>query len=294
MTALTTLTRTQAKVFLREPVVVVFGLVFPAVLLLVIGNVFPGATEVSPELGNRSLVEIYAPAAAVMALLTLGIAMLPQALGLDRERGILRRLAVTPAHPRLLVAAHLRRPGGRRDDRHALGAVLVGGPRLRPAGATAPRLVRCSPSSCRAAALLAIGALIGALVPTAQAGVGAGMLLYFPMLFFAGIYLPLEIMPEGLQTFSSWTPPGAAVNALGDAWAGIATVGDQPAGAPGHHRRRRRPRHPVLPLGVTGTDTERQCQRSRQDRVARTVLSRSRASSPRRSRSGPRGATPPV
>ena len=70
------------------------------------------------------------------------------------------------------------------------------------------------------AALLAIGVLIGALVPTAQSGVGVGMLLYFPMLFFAGIYLPLAIMPEGLQTFSSWTPAGAAVNAFGDAWAG--------------------------------------------------------------------------
>ena len=42
-----------------------------------------------------------------------------------------------------------------------------------------------------AAALLGIGALIGALVPTAQAGVGTGMLVYFPMLFFAGIYLSL-------------------------------------------------------------------------------------------------------
>jgi hypothetical protein len=40
-----------------------------------------------------------------MALLTLSIAMLPQALGLDRERGILRRLSTAPAHPRVLVAA---------------------------------------------------------------------------------------------------------------------------------------------------------------------------------------------
>jgi ABC-2 type transport system permease protein len=30
----------------------------------------------------------------------------------------------------------------------------------------------------------------------------------------------LEIMPEGLQTFSALTPPGAAVQALSDAWAG--------------------------------------------------------------------------
>ena len=218
MTALTTLTRTQAKVFLREPVVVVFGLAFPAVLLLVIGHVFPGATQVNAELGNRSLVEIYAPATAVMALLTLGIAMLPQALGLDRERGILRRLSATPAHPRLLVTAHVLVQTAA-VTLAAIGAVLVGRvvfdlPLPQRPGWFALAFV------LSAAALLAIGVLIGALVPTAQAGVGTGMLLYFPMLFFAGIYLPLEVMPTGLQTFSSWTPAGAAVNALAAAWAG--------------------------------------------------------------------------
>ncbi|AXV05769.1 integral membrane protein [Euzebya pacifica] len=218
MTALTTLTRAQIKVFLREPVAVGFGLVFPAVLLLVIGNVFPGATEVSPALGNKSLVEIYAPAAAVLGLLTLGIAMLPQALGLDRERGILRRLAVTPAHPGLLVGAHLVVQAVAVTIGTA-GAVLVGVLAFdlpvpqRPGWFLLAFVLSC-------AALLSIGALLGALVPTAQTGVGAGMLLYFPMLFFAGIYLPLEIMPEGLQAFSARTPPGAAVQALSDAWAG--------------------------------------------------------------------------
>lgn len=218
MTALTTLTRTQSKVFLREPVVVVFGLVFPAVLLLVIGSVFPGATEVNAELGNQSLVEIYAPTTAVMALLTLGIAMLPQALGLDRERGILRRLSVTPAHPRLLVTAHV-----------TVQAIAVTVATVAAVAVGALVFELGVPASLgwfvlafvlAAAALLSIGVLIGALVPTAQAGSGMGMLLYFPMLFFAGVYLPLEIMPQGLRTVAGWTPPGAAADALGAAWAG--------------------------------------------------------------------------
>jgi ABC-2 type transport system permease protein len=218
MTTLTTLTRTQAKVFLREPIVVAFGLIFPAVLLLLIGSTFPGATEVSAALGNRSLVEVYAPATAVMALLTLGIAMLPQALGLDRERGILRRLATTPAHPRVLVGAHLTIQAMAVSVATAAAAVVGRVAFDLPLPQRPVWFVAAFALS--AAALLAIGVLIGALVPTAQAGVGTGMLLYFPMLFFAGIYLPLEIMPEGLRTVSGWTPPGAAVDALGAAWAG--------------------------------------------------------------------------
>ena len=220
MSALTTLTRAQATIFLREPVAVGFGLVFPAVLLLVIGNVFPGAIRTSAELGGRSLVEIYAPTVAVLGLLTLGIAMLPQELGLVRERGILRRLAVTPAHPRLLVAAHLSVQAVAVTI-GTVGAVLVG---VLAFDLTVPQrpgwFLLAFVLSC--AALLSIGALLGALVPTAQAGVGAGMLTYFPMMFFAGVYLPLEIMPAGLRTVSERTPPGAAVQALGDAWAGAA------------------------------------------------------------------------
>ena len=46
------------------------------------------------------------------------------------------------------------------------------------------------------------------------------MLLYFPLLFFAGVYLPLEVMPEGVRTVSGYTPSGAAVQALSDSWAG--------------------------------------------------------------------------
>lgn len=220
MTTLATLTRTQAKIFLREPMVVVFGLAFPAVLLLLIGSTFPGATEVNAALGNRSLVAVYAPATAVMALLTLGVAMLPQALGLDRERGILRRLATTPAHPRLLVGAHLTVQAVA-VSLATIAAVLVGVIAFDLPLPQRP-IWFVAVFALSAAALLAIGVLIGALVPTAQAGVGTGMLVYFPMLFFAGIYLPLEIMPEGLRTFSSWTPAGAAVNALGDTWAGTA------------------------------------------------------------------------
>lgn len=220
MTALKSLTRTQFKVFLREPTVVVFGLAFPAVLLLMIGNVFPGATEVSAELGGKSLVQIYAPATAVMALLTLGIAMLPQSLGLDRERGILRRLATTPAHPRLLVAAHVLVQAVAVTIA-TTAAALVGLLAFDLPLPQAPLWFALA-FTLSAVALLAIGVLIGALVPTAQAGVGTGMLLYFPMLFFAGIYLPLEIMPVGLRTFSGWTPAGAAADALGNAWAGTA------------------------------------------------------------------------
>ncbi|MCP4966969.1 MAG: ABC transporter permease [bacterium] len=71
-----------------------------------------------------------------------------------------------------------------------------------------------------AVSLLAVGLLVGAVVPTASSGQAVGMLLYFPLLFFAGVYIPLPVMPQGIQTISSYTPAGAAVQALSDSWAG--------------------------------------------------------------------------
>ncbi|HLU31729.1 MAG TPA: ABC transporter permease, partial [Acidimicrobiia bacterium] len=34
------------------------------------------------------------------------------------------------------------------------------------------------------------------------------------------VYIPLQVMPEGVRTVSEYTPAGAAVQSLAGAWAG--------------------------------------------------------------------------
>jgi ABC-2 type transport system permease protein len=218
MAALSTLTKTQSKVFLREPMAVFFGLVFPALLLVVIGTVFPGATDPSPEFGGRSLVDIYAPVSIVLGLATVAISLLPAVLGADRERGILRRLSTTPVHPRALVTAHLIVQLVVVTCA-TVAAVLIG---MLVFGIPLPESFGwfIVAYALGAVSVLAVGLLIGAVVPTASSGQGVGMILYFPLLFFAGVYIPLEVMPQGVRTVSSYTPTGAAVQALSDSWAG--------------------------------------------------------------------------
>ena len=48
-------------------------------------------------------------------------------------------------------------------------------------------------------------------------GQAAGAILFFPMMFFAGLWLPIAAMPAVLQHISHVTPLGAAVQALQDA-----------------------------------------------------------------------------
>lgn len=218
MSALSALTRTQFVVFLREPLAAFFGLVFPTVLLVVIGVAYPGSTDPDPAFDGRSLVEVYAPTTIVLGLATVAVFLLPVALGGDRERGILRRLSTTPAPPGALVAAQI-----------AVHLVVVTAASLAAVVIGTLAFPFSPPESVGwfalsfalgACSLLAVGALIGSVVPTASTGQAVGMLLYFPLLFFAGVYVPLEVMSDGIRTISSYTPAGAAARALSDSWIG--------------------------------------------------------------------------
>mgnify|MGYP001818073771 CR=1 len=218
MNALGALTRTQAKAFAREPLSAFFGLVFPALLLVVIGVVYPGATDPNAELGGKSLVEIYAPVSIALGLATVALTILPATLGGDREKGILRRLSTTPAHPGTLVGAHLLVQMAVVTIA-TIAAVLIGMLAFDIPFPVNPAWFIVS-FVLGAVSLLSVGLLIGAVVPTANSGQALGMLLYFPLLFFAGVYIPLEVMPDGIRTISGYTPSGATVQALSASWAG--------------------------------------------------------------------------
>ncbi|MGB6571090.1 MAG: ABC transporter permease, partial [Trebonia sp.] len=70
------------------------------------------------------------------------------------------------------------------------------------------------------AALFAIGLSIAALARTAGAARGLMAAALYPMLFFSGLYFPVQLMPTVIQDISKYTPLGAAVQAIGDTWVG--------------------------------------------------------------------------
>jgi len=72
-----------------------------------------------------------------------------------------------------------------------------------------------------------LGAIVAALAPTAAAANGWGMALYFVSLFFAGVWLPLPIMPQVVQDIAVLTPLGAATQAMTAAWFGLPFPGTE-------------------------------------------------------------------
>lgn len=219
MAATMELTRVEGRLFVRDPIALFFGLVFPALLLLLLGAFFPGFTDPSPDLDGASYLEVYSSIALALGVATLGLVTLPPILGGYRQYGILRRLRTTPVHPVRLLTAQL--------TVHLVVAVVAGVAAVVVAVAAfdvaVPELPLWFAISylLAAASVFAIGLLVGARARSTVSGQAIGMGIYFPMLFLAGVWIPRAVMPDGLRTVSDLTPLGSAVQALEDSWFGV-------------------------------------------------------------------------
>jgi ABC-2 type transport system permease protein len=213
----TRLTISELKLLAREPVAAFFSLLFPTVLVVILGSI-PAFREPSPELGGLRVVDVYVGIAVALTLAMLGLQVTPLALATYREKGILRRLATTPARPELLLAAQLAAALVTAILSSAL-AIAVG--RLAFDVPLAGNLVGFVLAFVLTAlGIFAIGLFVAAVAPSGKAGNSIGTLLFFPLMFFAGLWRPREVMPSVLQKIGDFTPLGAGERALHETMTG--------------------------------------------------------------------------
>ncbi len=223
---LPTITRTEAKLVMRDGASVFFSIIFPAMLLVVLSFVIPGFREPVEELadfdGGRyaglAAADFYTPVVLALAIITVAISIVPTYLATYREQGVLRRLATTPASPRDVLGAQLIVNLGLL----VVGSALAVASALTIVGVEPPQNVPALLVSFALAtiAALAIGLVIASVAPTARATTAITMIIYFPLLFFAGVWTPGPAMPEALRRVADFTPSGAAAEAMTDAWLG--------------------------------------------------------------------------
>ncbi|MEU0152504.1 MULTISPECIES: ABC transporter permease [Micromonospora] len=216
MNALSKLVAVEAKLFLREPVSLFFVFALPLGLMLVFGLPQRGST--TEGTGQHGELTFLPSLALALTIGMLALFTLPMALGIYRERRVLRRLATTPVNPALLLIAQVvvNLAMG------VAGAVVTAlGVRLlldQPAPANVPAFVLAF--LLGVACLFAIGLLIAALAPSARAAQSIGPTLFFPLLFLAGAWLPRDQMPTVLARIGDYSPLGATVDTIAAAWAG--------------------------------------------------------------------------
>ncbi|MET9789334.1 ABC transporter permease [Streptomyces canus] len=213
----TAVLRTEVRLFRREPGALFWILLFPTLLLVILGSI-PSFRNHEADLGGLRTIDVYVPVAVLLGLIVGGLQSMPQTLTGYRERGILRRMSTTPVRPTALLTAQMTVYGGAALA-SALLALLVG------RFAFAVRLPEQLSGYLLALLLavlvaLALGAVISALSRTTKIAGAIGSAVFFPSMFCAGVWAPVQTMPDVLARIVGYTPFGAAAEALNRAAAG--------------------------------------------------------------------------
>lgn len=164
------------------------------------------------------MITLYVPILIAMGVALFSLSGLAPLFASYREKGILRRMRTTPVTPATMLSAQLVMA----TLVALVSLVLVLAVARLAFAVELPQLVPAYLFGflLMAVASFAIGLLVAAVAPTGTAATAIGTLLFFPLAFFAGIWLPRSDMPEVLLSISDLSPLGAGVQSLQDAAGG--------------------------------------------------------------------------
>ena len=202
------LVKIQGKLTLREPYGIIFGIGLPVFLFIIIGSI--------PSI--RSFFKIYIPGIMVTVLIMIGLFSIPIPLVRDREIGWLRRISTTPISPVKLLAAQVAVNSVLvviAQVIMVLGTIIIFGMKT---SINIPSLIISI--ILLTSAMFSLGFVITAFARSQSVANGMAQGLLYPLLFFAGMYIPMVFLPKYIQIISSLTPVGSAVNAISNAMEG--------------------------------------------------------------------------
>jgi ABC-2 type transport system permease protein len=207
---------TETKLFLREPIGLIFVFAFPALTVLILGGVF---AKTDPSFGGATPSDYYIAAYISVVLSAVGFIMLPVHLAAYRERGVLRRFHASHFPPWALPVAWIAVAS-------ALSAasigVLLATARVSygiPAMHDFPRTIAAVLATI--VAYISTGVLLGLALPTARSAQGVGLALFFPSFLLCGGGPPPDAMPPLMRTISNALPMAHAARAIQHPWLSI-------------------------------------------------------------------------
>jgi ABC-2 type transport system permease protein len=158
-------------------------------------------------------------------MIAVGLAGLPQQLSTYRQQGVLRRMSTTPVPPSWLLAAQTM-------VSLILAVIAVGillGAGAGAFGLALPHdvggyLVSFVALMLTAAATTGLGLLVAAVARTPQIAQALTAVLFYPLAFFSGLYVPIQsIHSQVITDISRVLPTGAGFTALHAAFGGQST-----------------------------------------------------------------------
>jgi ABC-2 type transport system permease protein len=217
VTTLRKMVAVELKLFLREPLTVVFALALPLITLFVLGGVFGNTPEAGYYRGVGPM-EFYTPAYIGLVLASIGVVSIPTHLAGNRERGVLRRFRASSVPVGTVVGAEVVVS----LVLAVVSGVILVGCAVAAYGVHWPQspLLLLAAFAVSAPVFAALGVMLGSLIPTARAAQAAGMLLWFVMLFLGGAGPPPEVLTGALRVLRRAVPLTYVVGLLQDPWLG--------------------------------------------------------------------------
>jgi ABC-2 type transport system permease protein len=207
---------TEMKLFLREPMASFFTLGFPLMILFLFGSIW--GNKPAKEFGGFGFVDISVPGYTAVIIASTGLIALAVTMATYREKGILRRLRATPLRPQTVLGAQVAVFFALTAFGMALliiAGLLVFG--LRFAGNAFS--VFAGFSLCTLS-FFSMGFILAGLMPTARTAQIVAMVLFYPMIFLCGAFIPFHILPKTMQKFAEVLPLTHVVTLLRGLWMG--------------------------------------------------------------------------
>lgn len=205
----------EAKMVIRDTA----GLIVPLGLPLLIMLTSASAASDQVIMNGLTALELFVlPLVLVMVIATIGIINMPSFLAYYRHSGILRRLAVTPASPLMVLAAQVAVS----VIQAIVGIGLAMAVAIIAFGARPPLHLGATVGvvALTMAAMYSIGLIVASIAPTPNSAVAIGLVGFFALGATGGMFGGRNALPAPIAEIGGWLPFGAAVDALAATWAG--------------------------------------------------------------------------
>lgn len=209
------LTVAEAKMVARDTAGLVIPLGLPLLILVMHGLSFAGETTAD---GVGVFERYVMPLVLTIVIATIGVVNVPSFLVYYRRTQVLRRLAVTPVHPSMVLVAQLVVGIAQSAIGVAVGVAVAMS--LFDVGAPQRAGTALAVLGLATLTMFAVGMIVAALAPSPNAAVAIGLAMFFALGALGGMFGSTENLPAPLAATGEMLPFGAAVQAVGDAWVG--------------------------------------------------------------------------
>jgi len=209
-------TKIEIKKYIRQPMVLAFGVVFPIFWVIMNGAMFKN--EPSPLFGGIGTVDFMFPAFIFLIILVAGLSSLPLVIAKNYELKAIRRYSFAPVkRSQYLMALYLGS-----FITVIFPAIVMYIVAFLTYDILTPSLWGILLMGIAilviSVTISSLGILLASTIKGFQSTLSVSFLLYFVLLFISGASVPMPVLPDVIQQVSNYIPFARMVRLLQNIW----------------------------------------------------------------------------